>query len=174
MILVAGTTMVIVKSHNHHLQISPQGSPTGKTISQQQSDSSLDQSQWTPDKVASFQKESSNSINQAKVSALACMLFASAHQNRWPTNFAEIKNQPKGYLLPDSKWEFVSGGNKGKFINPPQTILFREKESRPSPEGKFVKIYVFADGIAQELSSPGDDFPALEKQNGFLVQQVKN
>lgn len=170
LILAAGTTTVIVKNSSHHSQ----STPAEKASSHQESASSMNQSQWTPDKIASFQNESSNSINQVKFSALTCLLFAQNHQHRWPTNFAEIKNQPPGALVSDSKWEFLSGGNKDKFTNPHQTILFRERESRPSPDGKFVKIYAFADGSVQELISTDEDFSALEKQNGFLVQQVKN
>jgi hypothetical protein len=174
LILAAGTTTVIVKNSNHHSQMNLQGTPAEKASSQQESASTINQSQWTPDKIASFQRESSNSINQVKFSALTCFLFAQNHQHRWPTNFAQIKNQPPGMLVSDSKWEFVSGGNKDKFTNPHQTILFREKESRQSPDGKFVKIYALADGSVQELISTDDDFSTLEKQNGFLVQQVKN
>ena len=174
LILAAGTTMVIVTSYNHHLQMNPNGKSAEKSSSQQQSASSSDQTEWTPSKMASFQRESSNSINQAKFSMMACFLFAGSHQQQWPTNFAQIKNQPNGSLLPDSKWEFVFNGKKNKISNPSETILFREKESKPAPDDKFVKIYAFADGSVQELISPVDDFPALEKQNGFLVQHTKD
>jgi len=49
-----------------------------------------------------------------------------------------------------------------------------EKEPRQSPDGKFVKAYALADGHSQLISSPDDDFTAMEKKFGFLVQPAKN
>jgi hypothetical protein len=57
---------------------------------------------------------------------------------------------------------------------PGQTILLREKEPRQSPDGPFFKAYAFMDGHAELISLPEDDFAALEKQRGFLVQSPKN
>jgi hypothetical protein len=67
----------------------------------------------------------------------------------------------------------VSGGSLNSFVNPSQTILLREKSSRKSPDGKFVKIYALADGSVQLVSSPDDDFTTMEKKFGFLVQPAK-
>jgi RNA polymerase sigma factor (sigma-70 family) len=151
LILAAGTTTVMVKNSNHHSRL---------------------KLQWTLAEKQMFEAETSRLINQSKISGLGCFLFADANQNQWPNNFEQLKKY--GSSLNSSNWEFVSGGNKNSFANPRQTILFREKESRPSPDGKFVKVYVFADGSVQLLSSPDDDFAALEKQSGFLVQPAKN
>ena len=54
------------------------------------------------------------------------------------------------------------------------TMLLREKTSRQSPDGKFVKAYAFVDGHAELISSPDDDFAALEKQREFLVHPATN
>jgi hypothetical protein len=158
LILAAGTTTVIVKSFNHHSRV---------------------KLQWTTAEKQLFEAETSRLVNDAKWATLSCFLFADSHQNQWPRNFAELRtsldNGNRAFLhLSDSNWEFVSGGNKNSFTNPAQTILFREKESRPSPDGKFIKVYAFADGSVQLLSSPDDDFAALEKQSGLLVQPAKN
>jgi hypothetical protein len=129
---------------------------------------------WTSAEEQSFQAETSKCINQAKNAGLCFFLFANDNRNQFPTNFEQLKiYNPKG-VLSDSDWEFVSGGDKMSFSNPRQTILFREKESRQSPDGSFVKVYAFADGSVQVLSSPDDDFAALEKQRGFLIQPAKN
>jgi len=55
-----------------------------------------------------------------------------------------------------------------------KTVLLREKKSRKSPDGEFVKAYAFADGHAEMISCPDHDFAAMEKQRGFLVQPAKN
>jgi hypothetical protein len=151
LILAAGTTTVIVKNSNHHPRV---------------------KLQWTTAEKQMFEAETSKRINQSKQWAIACIMFADDHQNQLPKNFEQMQTYVRG--LSSSNWEFVSGGNKNSFTNPAQTILFREKESRPSPDGKFVKIYAFADGSVQLLSSPDDDFAALEKQSGLLVQPAKN
>ena len=156
LILAAGTTTVIVKSSGHHSRV---------------------KLQWTHAEKDFFEAESSRRINNAKWATLTCFLFADSHQNQWPRNFAELKASGIGgsqFLhLSDSDWEFVSGGNKNNFTNPAQAILFREKESRPSPDGKFIKVYAFADGRVQVVSSLDDDFAALEKQRGYLIQPAK-
>jgi hypothetical protein len=100
-------------------------------------------------------------------------MYANKHQNQLPENFEELKtNAPKE--VSNSNWEIVSGGNWKNFANPSQTILLREKESRRSPDGKFVKIYALADGSVQLVSSPDDDFTAMENKFGFLIQPAKN
>jgi hypothetical protein len=68
----------------------------------------------------------------------------------------------------------VSGGNLNALRDPHKTILLREKKARQSPDGKFVKAYAFCDMTAELISSPGDDFSALEQQRGFLVHPAKN
>jgi RNA polymerase sigma factor (sigma-70 family) len=152
LILAAGTTTVIVKNSGHHSQVKLQPNPTAEE---------------------SFQRESTVRINQSKQWALAFIMFANVHQNQLPKNFEQLKTYlPKGGLS-DSNWEIVSGGNLNSFVNPSQTILLREKESRPSPDGKFVKIYALADGSVQLVSSPDDDFTTMEKKFGFLVQPAK-
>ena len=66
---------------------------------------------------------------------------------------------------------FVSGGNKNSFADPSKTILFREKELRPSPEGKLVRVYALADGSVQLVASSSEDFSVVEKKFGFIVQE---
>jgi len=152
LILAAGTTTVIVKNSNH------------------QSRTKLQQ---TPAENDFFEVETSKRINQAKQWAIAFIMYANKHQNQLPENFAELKtNAPKE--VSNSNWEIVSGGNWKNFANPSQTILLREKESRRSPDGKFVKIYALADGRVQLVSSPDDDFTAMENKFGFLIQPAKN
>jgi hypothetical protein len=103
---------------------------------------------------------------------MGCLLFAGDHRNELPKSFEQLTPHVAG--LSDSNWEIVSSGNLNSFADPSKTILLREKGSRQSPDGEFVKTYAFADGHVDELASPDDDFAALEKQRGFLVQPAKN
>jgi RNA polymerase sigma factor (sigma-70 family) len=150
LILAAGTTTVIVKNHNHH---------------------SRAKLQWTPAEKQMFEAETARRINQAKQGAIAFIMYADKHHNQLPKRFDDLKN---GASEDFSNWEIVSGGNCYSFANPSQTILFREKESRPSPEGNFVKIYALVDWSVQVVGSPDDDFTTMEKKFGYLVQPAKN
>ena len=153
LILAAGTT-VAVKYAGHH--------PPAKL-------------QWTPAETETFQQESLAHMTQAKQWALACIMFADDNQNQLPKNFEQMKRYAPS--LSFSNWAIVSGGDLNSFNHPNQTmltILLREKESRPSPDGGFVKAYAFADGHAEMVNSPDDDFAALEKQRGYLIHPAQN
>jgi RNA polymerase sigma factor (sigma-70 family) len=153
LILAAGTTTVLVRNAHPH---------------------SRAKQQWTPAETQMFQAQTSKLINGSKMAGLSCFLFADDNQHQWPKSFAELKASGQKISISDSDWEFVSGGDKDSFANPDRTILFREKVSRPSPDGKFVKIYALADGSVQVLSSPDDDFAAVEKQRGYRVQPANH
>jgi len=118
-----------------------------------------------------FQRESATRMTQAKQWAMAFIMFADDHGNQLPKNFEQATNYVPG--LSKSNWEIVSGGDFSQLAKPSQTILLREKESRRSPDGPFFKAYAFMDGHAELISSPDDDFAALEKQRGLLAQPAR-
>jgi hypothetical protein len=150
-ILAAGTTTVIVTKSGHYSEVkSPPAAATAE----------------------SFRRESMKRLDQSKNWALYCTLFAEEHGHQLPKNFEQLRTYAPD--LSDSNWEIVSGGNVNTLANPDRIILLREKESRQSPEGGFVKVYVFVDGHAEQTSSPDKDFAALEKQRGFLVRPATN
>jgi hypothetical protein len=159
LILAAGTTTVIVENHSHHAPV---------------------KSEWTPAEVEAFHQETSARMSQSKLWGLACIMFADDHGNKMADNFEQLKTYGGGTVdgkeisLSSSNLELVSGGSLTAIAKPPQTILLREIKSRPSPDGGFVKVYTFTDGHCELASSPDDDFAALEKQRGLLVQPAKN
>lgn len=150
MVLAAVTTTMIVKNYGHHPKV---------------------KLQWTPAEKDSFHQESIARMNQAKQWALCCIMFAEDNAKQLPQNFEQLKKYSPG--LDSSNWEIVSGGSENSIANPARTILLREKESRPSPDGQFARVYAFADGHVEAISSPDDDFAATEKQRGFLVRPAK-
>jgi prepilin-type processing-associated H-X9-DG protein len=104
--------------------------------------------------------------------AVAFIMFADAHANQLPKNL----NQARVYVpgLSDANWEIMSGGDENDFGNYSKTILLREKKSRQLASGKFVKTYAFADGHAEKISSPDNNFAAVEKQRGLLIRPAMN
>jgi len=151
LILAAATTTEMVRNSGHHSRVKLQPNPAAEE---------------------SFQQASNVRFDQAKKWALAFFLFAGAHGNQFPSAFAQAKTYVPG--LSEANWEMVSGGDENSIANPALTILLRERESRQSPDGTFAKVYAFADGHAELLSSPDADFAALEKQRGLLVRPAKH
>jgi hypothetical protein len=125
----------------------------------------------SPSNDESFQQERRDRMTQAKQWALAFIMFADDNGNQLPKNFEQATNYVPG--LSKSNWEIMSGGDFSQIAKPSQTILLREKESRRSPDGPFLKAYAFMDGHAELISSLDGDFAALEKQRGLLAQPAR-
>ena len=123
---------------------------------------------------ASFKLESVVRQTQSRQGALACIRFAQDHQGQLPGDLEQLKTYLPNGGSAGTNWEIVSGGNLNTLRDPHKTILLREKEARQSPDGKFVKAYVFCDMTAELITSPNEDFSALEQQRGFLVHPAKN
>jgi len=159
LVLAAGTTAMAIRHYGHH---------------------SLKKLPMTAANMTLFQRESGRLVNDAKFTTLAGLLFAGSHQNQLPKNFAELnasdvgKNNRKYQRLSDADWTIVASGDKDSFTNPDTTIYFLEKTPRQSPDGKFVRIYATVNGRVFLLMSPGEDFTALEKERGFLIQSATN
>jgi hypothetical protein len=47
--------------------------------------------------------------------------------------------------------------------NPSSTIIVRENQARQMPDGKWVKVYGFADGHSEAHAEPDGNFDAWEK-----------
>jgi hypothetical protein len=165
LILTAGTTTVIVKS-------SGQKKPTTSPAAQQPITMGYSQD----GSASSFKEESIRRMNESKQWALAFMMFANDHRNQLPKSFDEVKKSKyvRGTSLSDSNLDVVSSGNLKNFKDPASTILLREKTSRKYLDGKFFRGYTFADGHAEMISSPDDNFESVEKLQGFLIVSAKN
>jgi RNA polymerase sigma factor (sigma-70 family) len=153
LVLAAGTTMVVVKHYNHH---------------------SRGQLPLTPTNLTLFTQESNKLVDEAKMAGLACFIFAVDHKNKLPSSFAELNAWQQQTKLSDTDWEFCADGDKDSFANPSKTIYFLEKEPRQSPDGKFFRVYATVDGRVFLVTSPDEDFTAIEKQRGFLIQKTQN
>ncbi len=129
-------------------------------------------------RMAQSNQESHSRLHDARQLALAMILAADSHNGKLPSSF----NQSQSWIGTDpnifstnlvSDWEIVSGGNLNTLPNVPQTILLREKVARHVGHGEFAKAYAFADGHTDLLYSKTEDFSAVEKQRGYLVQPSK-
>jgi len=65
-----------------------------------------------------FQQESITRMDQARKWALAFILFADAHGNQLPNDFARLKTINPKDGLSDSNWVIVSSGDLNGFPHP--------------------------------------------------------
>lgn len=65
-------------------------------------------------------------------------------------------------LTPDG-FEIVFQGSLNTVTNPVNTIVIREKQPRQLPDGRWARIYGFADGSALQHIQPEGDFENWER-----------
>jgi len=128
-----------------------------------------------------FRKETIARMNLGKQVALAFIMYADDQAEK---AFPQSLDQVKVYLTTtgdhdaeggatrasaQAHFEVVSRGTLTNFSSPMQTILLREKEARRGIDGKWVRVYVFADGHVEAQGSPDGDFDKLEKERGMIT-----
>jgi RNA polymerase sigma factor (sigma-70 family) len=130
------------------------------------------QAQTKADYLESFARFSAHQgsvINASKILGLAARIFATDHQDRFPTTFDEMKNEMglsaegllPGRISPDL-FEFYAH-DRVVTLEEPELIFFREKSPRQTPDGEFERIYCLVDGSVQNVPSPKGDFSEFEK-----------
>jgi RNA polymerase sigma factor (sigma-70 family) len=124
-------------------------------------------------------------LNNAKVLVAAAMFgYAQHHQNQFPTNWDQIKGYfdewernglNPGDAMPDTTADFNEATNQFEFAyqgslsnlqnstNYQDTIVLREKQAWQIQNGKWVKVYGYADGHSQVLTEPIQGFDVYEQ-----------
>src|SRR6185369_8567371 len=105
-------------------------------------------------------------INAMKQIGLAARIFSSANGDRPPKTFEEMK-EDLGATFADAqaleRYEFYPQPRTISEAEP-QLFMFREKEPRQLPNGKWERSYTLADGSVQNAVSDTADFSAWEEQ----------
>jgi hypothetical protein len=100
---------------------------------------------------------------------LAFILYADKHQDQYPTDF----EQAKAFLPEDARPELAAAADQfevvyqGKWREikaPMKTVVLREKQAHQMPDGKWAKVYGFADGHSELHSEADGNFEAWEKE----------
>ncbi len=106
-------------------------------------------------------------MNNAKQFGLEMMMYASAHQNQFPTNFGQMSN----YFPNDpdvwsnmSQFQIVYHGSVTNVANP-ASIIVTEGQRWQKPNGTWAKVYGFADGHVEVQVTPDGNFDSFEKQH---------
>jgi hypothetical protein len=104
-------------------------------------------------------------VNRGRQGALALMLYADDHQGRLPGTAAEAVPYlgSSGGIL--DEFEFVQPGVALHSIQSPSTtIVLREKEPSQLSNGRWSRVYSFADGHAVSVTRPTNDFTVWEER----------
>lgn len=113
-------------------------------------------------------------MDDARQGVLSFILFASDHQNQYPTNFDQVTS----YANPDleahmeTNFDLVYSGLTTGITNPSSTVVLREKQASQSADGSWIKAYGYADGHAEIHSEPDGNFENWESQR--IIQPTSN
>jgi RNA polymerase sigma factor (sigma-70 family) len=125
----------------------------------------------TPDVQDQFKQAAVAKMTYSKDWAVACLEYAQAHQNTFPTNLDQVTpflpDEAKGQtnLTPD-ELEITYQGLTTAITNFGDSIILREKEPMQKPDGGWLRVYVFGDGHSQLRLAADGDFSSYE--NNYL------
>lgn len=128
-----------------------------------------------------FQLHQMHMVNAMKQLALGMRIYEGDHNGQLPTNLDQfIQSGVMGSQTNGFNFTYVAGVpdvigmdnfelmNVGQVSDStPGTLMIRERNPRQSPDGPWQRIYAFADGSVQSLSSNDGNFDNYEAQHSF-------
>jgi len=103
-------------------------------------------------------------ISDARDGALGIILFAGDNQGQCPTNFEEMASFFKQGWAGTNDYDFTYSGSMQDIPHPADTIILKEKQAWQTLEGKWAKVYAFADGHSELHVTPDGNFDDWENQ----------
>jgi RNA polymerase sigma factor (sigma-70 family) len=134
----------------------------------QELQNSLAQSRQTAsdtDAIAAAKRMEMEKMANAQQLALGIFMYAADHQNHYPADMMDATNYWNNPDLVEKfkqQFEVVVQGPVDGVTNPANTIMARER-APVQLEGKWVKVYAFADGHAEQKQQPPEGFDAWEQ-----------
>jgi hypothetical protein len=115
-----------------------------------------------------YKRHQIDTINAMKQLGFAMRIFAGDNNQQFATNFDQLKNGLGGVTnfpgdIGLDSFEFVDVGLVNGTM--PGKIIFRERVTRRTPEGKWERVYGMADGSVEVLTSDDGNFDAFEQQH---------
>jgi RNA polymerase sigma factor (sigma-70 family) len=125
--------------------------------------------------TAQFESHQIATKNAAKQVGLAMRVFSMNHENQFPTNLVQIKNELGGSFVIGGidlfSFDFVNAGavkvHDQTFIEHPNTVQLRERLACQTPDGTWTRVYGFVDGRVVTATSYDGNFDAWEKVNTY-------
>jgi RNA polymerase sigma factor (sigma-70 family) len=111
-------------------------------------------------------------MNFAKQAMLAFILFSQKHDDYFPTNIVDAADfLPENLRAKTDDFEVLYQGKLRDVSKPAETIVLRGTDSWQN-NGKWARIYAFADGHVEVANTPDNDFSAWESRH-IIVNPVK-
>jgi RNA polymerase sigma factor (sigma-70 family) len=121
-----------------------------------------------------FKGHEAATINSAKMLSLQFLVFAGNHDNQFPTNLIQLRQQ-MGSDFSNSAiglFEVIAPGTN--WSAHPNAVVLRERIAQQAIDGTWERIYAFADGSVQKALSNDGNFEAWEKVNTYSPPPSQN
>ena len=116
-----------------------------------------------------FEEHEQATVGATKYLCLAWQIYASAHDNQYPTNISQVKNELGGnfeiYRDRLNGLEILSGGSDRN--DDAHILAFRERYARQAPDGTWRRVYGLTDGRVVTAASNDGNFEDWEKVNTY-------
>ena len=120
-----------------------------------------------------FAKHEAAKVDATKELSLALASYLLFNNKQYPTNIAQlVDSELRGnYTIGDidlHSLEFINTGGQNREHR--NTVEFRERLARQSPDGTWRRIYGFSDGSVHTATSRDGNFDAWEKENTYSTK----
>jgi hypothetical protein len=107
-------------------------------------------------------------INNSRGLVTEMIMYASDHQGLFPTNFDQVGTYTGQF--PESTtngFEIVYQASGDQITNLPNVIVMQESQAWQTYDGKWAKVYGFADGHSELHEAADGDFSAFEQRHSI-------
>jgi RNA polymerase sigma factor (sigma-70 family) len=96
------------------------------------------------------------------------LMYSLDHQGKLPEKVDELGKYLEEFpITGTNQFDIVYHGSFNDIQDRNQTIVVRESQPQPTPDGKWSKIYGFADGHSEVHAEANHNFDAYEKEHGI-------
>jgi hypothetical protein len=129
----------------------------------------------TPDQLADPAARESQvivaKVNDAKETVLEYLADANAHQGQFSADIDDANLYTRPGYTGTNHFELAYRGTRNAITDPPNTILIRERSAWRTADGKWAKVYGYADGHAELRTTPDGNFTQWEPPQSAPVDQ---
>ena len=114
------------------------------------------------------QEMAMHKMSDAKQAGLLLRMFADDNNSQVPTNFDQVVSylgNTNFVQVFSNEFEIVYRGSMTNIANLLSAIVVQEHRAWPTYDGKWAKVYGFADGHSQLITEPDGDFANFEQQH---------
>jgi RNA polymerase sigma factor (sigma-70 family) len=107
-------------------------------------------------------------MNNSRHLMMDFIAYASANHGQFPTNFDQVDAYTNQYSISGTDGlQIVYQGSQDEMTNPSEIIVVQESQASSTYDGKWAKVYGFADGHSEVHVEADGDFSTFEQQHTF-------